>query len=163
MLTRREDYPESEMITALHNAVSLTLDFTDEELKALAAISHAEEYEEGDYLMTEDEQANDLYIIAQGTVGIELRLAPDSHSSAQIHKAREGSVLGEFAFIDGARRSASVKMLEKSLVVRFPSADLYALCDNNFSIGYKIMRNLAILLAQRMRNITFELRSHLYM
>ncbi|HNJ65419.1 MAG TPA: hypothetical protein PKW28_05950, partial [Turneriella sp.] len=58
-------------------------------------------------------------------------------------------------------RSATALAIKKSTVFKIPSAALYELFDQNTKMGYTTMRNLAQILARRIRQTAHELRSSL--
>lgn len=72
-----------------------------------------------------------------------------------------GKLFGEFAFIDGQPRSATAVAIQKSTVFKIPSADIYAIFDQDAKMGYITMRNLARILARRIRQTAHKLRSSL--
>jgi CRP-like cAMP-binding protein len=62
-----------------------------------------------------------------------------------------GDLIGEMAFIDGRPRSASVRALERSSVLRIRPQDVDALCRTNPALGVKFMREIACILSDRVR------------
>ncbi len=147
----------------LKKAVALTKSLTDVEIAELADIAVTEAYREDEVMLAEDDSGRDVYVVVEGMASVDMKLAVAEDSGAQILKVRKNGVVGEFAFIDGARRSASIRIIAPTTVVRFPFAALNGLCDTNPALGYKLMRNFAVLLAQRIRNTNMELRAHLHL
>jgi CRP-like cAMP-binding protein len=156
-----DDFPHEEAVTRLKHAVGLTKSFTDEQIAALARIIVAEEYQADEVMMDEDEAASDIYVIISGTASVEMKLPAKDVANAQILTVRENGIVGEFAFLDGSRRSASVRILAPATVFRLPSDALRNLCETNTALGYRLMQNLGALVTHRIRSINFGLRSSL--
>ncbi|GMT42224.1 MAG: hypothetical protein IEMM0002_0635 [bacterium] len=156
------DYGKPRIIEDLEKVKAFTSGFTRDDVEALAGVAEAEEYEPNEIVVLEDDTSRDIMIIVEGTAGIELKLTHNEDSSRRISKVRDYTVLGEVAFVDGSRRSATIRAIVTTMIIRLPYKKLYALCDNNRILGYKLMHNLAVLMAQRLRNANFEIRAHLY-
>lgn len=152
-----------EVFAHLKKAEILTAGLSDKEIGELADIAVAEEFAEGILIVKEDEVSRDCFIVAKGAVSVELKLTPNEETAMSIHKIRDGGIAGEFSFIDGSRRSANIKVLSKSIILRLRYAELNNLCETDTHLGYRIMKNIAVLMAQRLRSTNFELRAHLYL
>ncbi|MBF0273864.1 MAG: cyclic nucleotide-binding domain-containing protein [Nitrospinae bacterium] len=162
MSKKLSDYSQSEIIKSLKDATSLSNDFTDDEIIALADIVEVEEYNASEVLLQEESTNRDLMVIKDGGVSIEVKTSPNQDTTIQIQKVRRNNVIGELSYIDGSRRSADVKAITETIVFRLPYESLDNLCKSNHPLGYKLMRNLAMLVSSRLRNGNFEIRSHLY-
>lgn len=157
------DIDSAKVKEAVANSNSLSHGLAEDEIGALAGTVEIEEFEPNEFIVKEDDDSRDMLIILSGVASIELKLSPDDDSAVQLSKIRKGGVIGEFSFIDGSKRSANIKALEKCVVLRMQYEALNELCEKNHTLGYKIMRNLAGLMSQRLRSTNFELRSHLYL
>jgi CRP-like cAMP-binding protein len=63
-------------------------------------------------------------------------------------------VVGELAFIDGARRSTWVIALDSGEALRIAWNDFSRLVEEDVRIGCQFYRNVALLLAERLRDTT---------
>ncbi len=149
------------IVTLLKTAEQLTKDLDDAELEKLASVCLVEKCDAGDLLTKEDERSRDLFVVVEGTLSVEVLLSPNDKETVSMMKIRPGGVAGELSFVDGSRRSAGLKSVGHTTVVRLPHDKVHALCETEKGIGYKVMRNLAALVTQRLRTTNFELRSHL--
>lgn len=163
MPNKQDNYDSSEILKILKNTVMMTDGFSDYEINELADIAKVEIYDVDELILKEDDASRDLLIVGFGNVSVEMNVSHDKNYSVQIKRIRNYSVIGEFSFIDGSRRSANVKASLKTTVLRFPFDKLDSLCKSDLNIGYKLMKNLAVLMSNRLRNTNFELRSHLYL
>ncbi len=72
-----------------------------------------------------------------------------------------GQAFGEMALVDQGIRSATIRVSEDNTsVLRLSRARLMKLCDENTDLGYRLMKNLAIDLATKMRNTDLSLRQY---
>ena len=71
---------------------------------------------------------------------------------------RAGDVFGEIGFLGGKRRSAYVKAIEKVSVLKINGKRLAEYFAGNTNTGFRRMRNLALILTQRITDVIFMLR-----
>ncbi len=150
-----------EICALLKSAQQLTSGLDDEEIEKLGDIAVLEECDINCLLTREDERSRDLFIVAKGALSVEVHLSPKDTCTVSILKIRQGGVAGELAFLDGGRRSASLRTIMSTTIIRLPQEELEALFDANKGMGFTIMRNLAQLVTHRLRSTNFELRSRL--
>ncbi len=83
-------------------------------------------FEPGKYLFRENDSADSIYIIQEGTIAIRKR-----KGNAQIELARvySGEVIGELAFFDRSPRNASALAVNKVKVIKVSFEDLDKLYD----------------------------------
>lgn len=136
--------------------------FDDEELARLAAISELTTVLAGDIIFVQGANSQELYVIASGEVDIVFettpgRLSPDNQPDI-IATLRIGEAFGEVALLDRGTRSATARSgrMDSTLVV-IPSDELLALCEEQPSLGFKLMRNLAEGLAHTLRTRTNDM------
>lgn len=146
-------------LVKLLGTFELFKDLGEEKLKLVAAKAIKLDYAENQEIFHELSTESDIYILMEGRVQIIGALGKTD--SATIHTMLPGKLFGEFAFIDGEPRSATALAIEKTSVFKIPRADLYALFEADQSMGYIVMRNLARILARRIRQTAHELRSSL--
>jgi CRP/FNR family transcriptional regulator, cyclic AMP receptor protein len=91
----------------------------DEEALARVAIrASTVQLDRNDTLFNEGDEADDLYVVLTGRVAIAKR-SPDGRESL-VALMGPGDLFGEMPLFDDERRSASVRALERSEVVRVP-------------------------------------------
>jgi len=146
-------------LVKLLGTFELFKDLDAEKLKFIAAKAVKVDFAENQEIFHELSTESDIYILMEGRVQIIGALGKTD--SATIHTILPGKLFGEFAFIDGEPRSATAVAIEKSSVFKIPRADLYALFESDQVAGYIVMRNLARILARRIRQTAHELRSSL--
>jgi len=134
---------------------------TDAEAASLAALAGEEQFSPGDVVFEESTESTDLFVVLDGRVYVEID-APaangEGHEHLQLAVLREGEVFGEIAFLEGRRRSARVCAMDKVRVARLDGGRLLKLFEGDTRLGYRVMKNLALVLAQRVVDVNFKWR-----
>ena len=146
-------------IKELLGTFELFKDLKQEQLDRIGATAIKEEFEENQEIFHEQSTASDIYVLTEGRVQIVGALGKTD--SATIHTILPGKLFGEFAFIDGEPRSATAVAIQKATVFKIPRDALHGILEKDTAIGYLVMRNLARILARRIRQTAHELRSSL--
>ena len=134
---------------------------SDDELQKILSCSREEVFENEDIIQEDSTATSTLYVLLEGRVSVEFEIWPDDmpdQSRAQLAILRSGDVFGEIAFLKGKRRSANVKAIDEARVLQIDGEKLYEIFNDNPQIGYTFMRNVALILAQRIENLNFMWR-----
>ena len=152
-------------LTALKDA-DIFYSLTGEQLSKIAAICTEIALSEDTTVFGENSLGDELYVVAQGTVEIQVdpaMLGPETSTGPKtVATLRRGQAFGEVALVDQGLRSASVRVVEdgtRLLVIR--RSDLIALCEQDYQLGYMIMRNIATDMAFKIRNADLVVREQL--
>jgi len=113
---------------------------------------HEEHFAMGDHVFREDDSDERLYIVEKGAVSIVKSLGNECHKTILI--APEGSIFGEFSFIDGGKRSASALASDDTTLLSLDRKDFDALNKQYPAIGTKLYNNLLHTVTQRIRTTT---------
>ena len=136
---------------------------TGEELKVISPICHECQFKEGEEIFSEASKGSELYIICKGRISIEVALPNrPGRRSARLAMATSGMVVGELALVDGSPRSARAFSVEDTTVLEIKSDDIRQIMEEYPRIGHIVMRNLATVLATRLRNTNLSLRNELF-
>lgn len=122
-----------------------------QELSALAACCEIKNFEAGETIIREFEKSHDVMIVLEGTVRVK------TFSSDQLVDLGPASVFGEVALVDENPRSATVVAVGPVKLAVIDGSKLKTLMSGKPHLGYKIMSNLATILAQRLRLATVRL------
>lgn len=119
----------------------------DEELRHLL---RPVELQAGEVLFRQGEEADGLYVVAAGSVGVYARLPGGGET--ELAKLGAGEVIGELALVDGGRRAATVRALEPVAALFFGRADFLALASRLDPTAFALKRRLAAIVCGRLRS-----------
>jgi CRP/FNR family cyclic AMP-dependent transcriptional regulator len=151
--------------SALRQA-DIFIDLTNTQLELVASICEEKTYEEGALIFAENTSGDELYVIVDGEVQIQVDPALVGHAEAgglrTITTLRRGQSFGEVALVDqGVRSAAARSARHNTRLILIPRDKLMLLCDTYPQLGYRLMRNLAEDLAQKIRNTDLQIREQL--
>lgn len=140
---------------------SLLNGLTDDEMKKVLSLAHEITWGEGETLITEGETGETIYIIYSGAVRVSKRLTLQQFSDeigqsekTLIHMdATEPIVVGEVAMLTKAERSATITATKDCAALEIYGPELGRLCESDTDLGFKVMRNLAQILSDRLRKV----------
>jgi CRP/FNR family cyclic AMP-dependent transcriptional regulator len=148
--------------------VDIFEDLSDKQLEQITRMCEENSYDIGEVIFRENTASNELYIIVDGlidiqvdprTLGIESINIPGPTTIATL---RRGQVFGEVALVDQGLRSASARTAAPNTRLLVVSRDDFInLCEQDFQIGYIVMRNIAADLSLKIRNTDFMVREQL--
>ncbi|MCP4750626.1 MAG: cyclic nucleotide-binding domain-containing protein [Proteobacteria bacterium] len=143
-----DDSDKDIKVTDILRKVPVFEHLTRRELKTISKLVHSRLYQPGEYMFHKDQPGAAMYIIKKGTINVVLPGADDT----EIHLAelKTGTFVGELALLDNSPRSASAKAGESTEVLAFFRSELNKLLKTHPSIGSKIMRQLALIIGQRL-------------
>jgi len=128
-------------------------DLTPTQLQLIASIASERSFHAGDIVFEEQSNGTELYVIARGSVAIQIKTGgqPDGQTQT-IATLGAGQSFGEVALVDSGLRSAQATCAEDNTLLVVVGRDrLNTLCENYPAMGFKLMRNLAADLAMKIR------------
>jgi CRP/FNR family cyclic AMP-dependent transcriptional regulator len=137
-----------------------------EHLERIDAICSELAPEQDTVLFEENSPGGEMYIVARGSVEIQVdpaMLGLDTDTGpTTIATLRKGQVFGEVTLVDQGLRSASAKIAAgNTLLLVLKRDDLISLCEQDFELGYLVMRNIAADLAFKIRGADLMVREQL--
>jgi CRP/FNR family transcriptional regulator len=143
------------MVTAEDlTACELFRDLTPGELEQIAAIAHKRTYEPGELICVEADRADRLFILDQGRVQVNIHLQSSLEPNGEltIEEVEPGCVFGWSSLVKQRRFTASARALEPVTVLIVGADDLNDLFDRDAHIGFVVMKQLAEVIASRLRH-----------
>ncbi|MGM3305546.1 cyclic nucleotide-binding domain-containing protein [Anabaena sp. WFMT] len=116
----------------------------------------------GDILIKEGSYIHNLFIILEGTLSVfvsQQSEADRENPDQEIARITQGEIVGEISFLDKLPTSATVKSFENSVVLSLSWQQLSSKLNYDLGFASRFYQSLCILLAERMRKITFLLVS----
>ena len=115
----------------------------------MAEIASVHNFPEGSELFREGDREDRLYVVIDGRVSIEIFVPHRGRVS--ILTAEPLDMIGWSSITPTIRtRTASARAVLPSKVIGFGSEALRKLCDEDFELGYYIMRRIANIIAGRL-------------
>jgi len=154
--------------TPLLGQIEIFTDLDTKRLRRISTICTERHYEPGDIIFHENTKSDELYLILQGEVEIQVdpRMlgipTDESPGPTTIATLRRDQSFGEIALVDEGFRSASARCAApgtRLLVIR--RDDLIRLCEEDYEMGYLLMRNMAGDLAFKIRQTDLMVREQL--
>ncbi len=141
-------------------------DLNPEELESILQFSLQLTYEAGEIILEEAgcKSESDLFLVLKGMVKVELgtmRLAVAQKSSKRLAVLKDGAVFGEIGLLRGTASSARVVAYSDVTVLRIDQWKLHSHLEANHHLGYIIMRNLAVILSERLVDVNFMWRDEI--
>ncbi len=137
-----------------------------EQLERIEAICARVTFPQGTIIFQENSFGDDMYIVARGEIEIMVdpaMLGLETTAGAKtVATLRKGQVFGEVAMVDKGLRSASAQVVKGDahlLVIK--RADMMTLCEQDYKLGYMLMRNIAADLAFKIRGADLMVREQL--
>jgi CRP/FNR family transcriptional regulator len=126
----------------------------EQELEEIAGIAREETYQAGDLICAERQRADRLFVLCEGRVELRVRLRsllePDVELT--IEEVEPGSIFGWSSLVKQRQFTASARALERVRLMAIGSEDLNQLFDRNAHIGFVVMKQLAEVIASRLRH-----------
>ena len=136
--------------TKILKMVDIFRGLSPRQLESLAQVSEETKYRGGEVVFTEHSSGAEVYIIKKGKVCIELGLK-GKPNTATIQRLGVGQIFGELTLVDRRNRSATAMCDNDCEIITIDRDKLDELFERDSRLGYIVIRNLAQLLAVRLR------------
>ena len=141
---------------------------TAEQMERILAIARLEECRRGTVIFPENAPGDRMYIVLDGEVEILVdprilgEKVPEGTQATPITVIRRGQSFGEVALVDaGVRSAAAVCRSPQARLLVIGRQDFLRLCQEDPSLGFRVMFNIAADLAGRIRTTDLMLRGRL--
>jgi CRP/FNR family transcriptional regulator, cyclic AMP receptor protein len=120
-----------------------------DERKLLFPLAETESFKTGDRIYLQDTPAEKVYVLDRGSVALKTVLPAGLEISFEVLE-RKGTPFGWPALVEPYRLITSAVCLESTRVISFKRKALFDLFDHYPILGYKIFKNLCVLVARRL-------------
>ena len=142
---RTEESDASSVLAQAHFFSSLT----EAQRARVAALGHALSFPQDTRIYTVGDAVDNFYVLADGMVRFTLGLGKRDTAAGDI--IRRGDVFGWAPLVEGySRRIATAYCLTPCTVIALGGAELLQLMEGDQSLGYAIMKRLAVLLTSEL-------------
>jgi CRP/FNR family cyclic AMP-dependent transcriptional regulator len=128
-----------------------------EELKRIAKLARIEEFEPGDYIFKEGDEAKKIYVVLEGRVSVEMPVGPEK--TIQVYTMTKWRFFGYPALLRTKKFTTNARCIDRVKVVSIAAEDLENLFKENCTCGYLVMKRVAELIAQKLRDTRMQLIS----
>jgi toluene monooxygenase system ferredoxin subunit len=119
------------------------------QIEAVAALGSVRSHPQDTRIYMIGDRVDDFYVLAEGMVRFTLGFGKRETSAGEI--IRRGDVFGWAALVEGySRRIATAYCLTPCTVVALRGTDLLRLMESDHSLGYAVMKQLAVLLTSEL-------------
>jgi CRP/FNR family cyclic AMP-dependent transcriptional regulator len=117
----------------------LSAELKDKEINDLFKIAEVRRLSKGEVLVSQGDDSSRLYSIAKGSFAVTLQKTADQE--VELGRLGPGTITGELAFLDGLKRTATVKAAtDDCCVISLDRKDLESLLETNPRLVYYVMR-----------------------
>jgi glutaminase len=127
-----------------------------EECRLLESIVQPLVFDKGDTIIREGDDANLFFVLARGTVSVQIRV-PGGQRKKRVASIGPGLSFGEMALLDGGKRSADIIAEEKVICYGLRVQQLHELAIEHPNIMIAILGNLTREFSERLRHANEEI------
>jgi len=124
------------------------------EIMEIIHIVEVEQYQAGDIVFREGDKGDAWFVLYRGAVEV---IKQGAAGEKKIAELGPQACFGEISILDGSPRSATIRATEDSVAFRVPREAFGKLIDDDHLVAYKLLHQMAILLAERQRTTTLRL------
>ncbi|HSJ55719.1 MAG TPA: cyclic nucleotide-binding domain-containing protein [Anaerolineae bacterium] len=134
---------------------------SDPELSEIATIATTETYDAEDVICSEQEVAGRIFILQDGCVQVhfKMRSSLQADSDVTIEEVEPGRIFGWSSLVRQRQFTASARAVGRVRLIVLNADDLNALFDRDTHVGFAVMKQLAEVIASRLRR-TREICDH---
>ncbi len=136
---------------------------SEEHVQLLASIAEHKIVQPGEIIVPEVNRSRDLYLLTRGRLIISLAVPREDRQEEVLDTLHPGQLCGELAFVDGSPRSATVKADVETEIFTLPHDKLNEAMEKDPKLGYLMMRNVATIIAGKLRQTNLAYRNQLMM
>jgi len=131
-------------------------DYTNTELRILASVAPAREFEAGHHLCREGQIGQSCFLLATGSVQVLRKFEDGERALATL---RGGQIVGQMALVDRTPRSASVVAVEPTVALELTHEVFEGLLRARNPLAVRFQEQIAIAGIRQLRMATDRLRS----
>lgn len=145
-----ESEEEQYLLKVLSNT-SIFAGLTKIHLKNILPLAQKIQFPIETFIIKEGDIADGLFVIIQGRVEVLKKSAPDNNKLQKIADLGTGQSFGEIALIDQSPRSASIRTLEPTTVLKISINNIDKIASLDNQIYATLLKNIAMDLSRRLR------------
>ncbi|HQP47715.1 MAG TPA: Crp/Fnr family transcriptional regulator [Spirochaetota bacterium] len=128
--------------------------FTDEELDVVSSIIEVISAGDMEMVLRENEDPKGLYFIVKGDFDVVKKI--DANKYKRLQQLNRGDFFGEMSILNEEKLSASVLCRSRGTLIFISKESFNEMCVSDSRFSLKIMKELAAVLAQRLRHMNLK-------
>jgi glutaminase len=128
-----------------------------EECRLIESIVQPLVFDKGDVIIREGAEANLFFVLARGTVSVQIKVHGESERKKRVASIGPGLSFGEMALLDGGKRSADIVAEERVICYGLRVERLQELAAAHPNIMITILSNLTREFSERLRHANEEI------
>ena len=120
-------------------------------MQEISAFCEAMEFNEGESMISENDADYDIFILTEGALEVVSKGAKSTSEEVVISKA-DCNVYGEITWLTRNKRTATLRCHGAVSAIKIDGEELFKYMEANPAIGFEIMRNTAVIVAERLEN-----------
>ena len=128
----------------------------EDQIKRLVELAELQEFDQDEVIVTEGSQGDALFLLYDGEISV--CTENETGETVALASLRDrGAFFGEIALVDPGPRAATVRADSSSILLKIGKEDLEKLCAESPDVKGVVMQNIALVLAQRLRDTNVKL------
>lgn len=128
--------------------------FTDDELDQVSCITEVITTRDMEMVIRENDNPRGLYFIVKGDFDVVKKITDNKYK--RLNQLERGDFFGEMAILNNEKLSASVVCRSSGTLLFISKNTFDEMSINNLRFSFKIMKELAIVLARRLRYMNLK-------
>ena len=124
------------------------------EIREIIHIVETRKFAPGEVIFEEGSPGDAWYAVYRGEVEV---MKESESNENRIRSLGEGACFGEIAVLDGSPRSATIRANTETTVLRIPQDQFLSLIEEEHLVAYKLIKQMALMLAAQHRENTEKL------
>jgi len=142
-----ESVADNDVVRNIFKLSPIFCDVSEDQIKSILHLSSEFRFHAGEFIIKENERADNFYIIESGTIEV-LKYDPQKKQYYTIRKLGAGEVVGEIGLLVNRERIAFVRALTPVVLVGFPIKEFTAKIE--LAVRSQVMKNIALILVDRL-------------
>ncbi|HMK39998.1 MAG TPA: cyclic nucleotide-binding domain-containing protein [Methyloceanibacter sp.] len=137
--------------------INLFKGLTPAECRLVESIIRPLVFEKGEVIMREGDEAKLFFVLARGTVSVEIKVHGQGDRRKRVASIGPGLTFGEMALLDGGKRSADIVANERVICYGLGVEELQDLAVEHPNVMISILSNLTREFSERLRHANEEI------
>jgi CRP-like cAMP-binding protein len=137
-------------VNKVYNLKNLELfsEFSKDQVDKLSKISQAKYFKKEEQIYRKGDKATELFVVIEGLVSLRA-IDPGNDVGIAYEERKPGEFFGPASFMASRTYSLTAVCMTNTEVLAITAEQLYALCENDSSLGYKFMKKIAEIYFER--------------